>query len=153
MTISGQVSAALAADPEAAFRVVTDIGQLPRWNTIMTAVVEQPATLEVGSEWVVEFHVMGRTWNSRSTVEQLDVEGRRFAYRSRTDDGNPSYARWSWAVDEDPGGSRVTVSWELHPVTFWRRVLLGRIRAQQLARTEVATSLAALGAFAAAETA
>jgi hypothetical protein len=38
----------------------------------------------------------------------------------------------------------------LRPVTFWRRVLLGRIRARQLARTEVPTSLAALAAAAAA---
>jgi hypothetical protein len=36
------------------------------------------------------------------------------------------------------------VTWELHPATFWRRVLLVRIRARQLSRTEIPASLAAL---------
>ena len=40
----------------------------------------------------------------------------------------------------------MTVTWELHPVTFWRRMLLARIRGGQLAHTEVPTSLAALAA-------
>jgi hypothetical protein len=112
----------------------------------MTQVVVQPAVLEPGAEWVVEFHVLGRTWRSRSTVEELDAARRRFAFRSCTDDGNPSYGRWVWEVAEDPAGSRVTVTSELHPATFWRRVLLGRIRARQLARTELPASLAALAA-------
>ena len=33
---------------------------------------------------------------------------------------------------------------ELHPVTFWRRVLLVRVRSRQLAHTELTHSLAAL---------
>jgi uncharacterized protein YndB with AHSA1/START domain len=138
--------AMVAANPDAVFRTLTDIAGLPSWNARMASVIDQPSALEVGAEWVVEFHVLGRTWRSRSTVEELDVALRRFAYWSRTDDGNPSYGRWAWQVAEDPAGSRVTVAWELHPVTFWRRVLLGRIRARQLARTEIPASLAALGA-------
>jgi len=39
----------------------------------------------------------------------------------------------------------VTVSWEGHPQTFWRRALLARMRAPILAK-EVGMSLAALGA-------
>lgn len=77
----------------------------------------------MGSEWVVDFRVLGRTWRSRSTVEELDRGGRRFACRSGTDDGC------------DP-----------HPVAFWRRLLLVRVRARQLARTEIPASLAALAA-------
>src|SRR5439155_17081342 len=41
-------------------------------------------------------------------------------------------------------GCRVSVGWDLHPQTFWRRVLFGRVRARQLARTELPASLAAL---------
>jgi hypothetical protein len=132
--------------PDAVFRTLTDIAGLPSWNARMTSVIHQPSAPEVGAAWVVDFNVLGRRWRSRSTVEELDVARRRFAYRSRTDDGNPSYRRWTWDVAEDPAGSRVSVRWELHPVTFWRRVLLGRIRARQLARTELPASLAALGA-------
>jgi uncharacterized protein YndB with AHSA1/START domain len=149
---SGQASAVVATSPDALFRALTDIGGLPSWNDGMTSVVERPATLEVGAEWVVEFHVLGRTWRSRSTLEELNVAGRRFVYRSCTEDGNPSYARWVWEVTEEPAGSRVTVAWDLHPVTFWRRVLLVRIRGGQLARTEVPESLAALAAVAVAAT-
>lgn len=146
-------SAVVAANPDAVFRTLTDIARLPTWNERMTSVVDQPAVLEPGADWVVEFQVFGRRWRSRSTVEEIDVNSRRFAYRSRTDDGNPSYGRWTWEVAEDPAGSRVTVTSELHPVTFWRRVLLGRIRARQLARTELPASLAALAAAATGATA
>ena len=140
------VSAIMPANPDAVFRTLTNIAGLPAWNARMTSVIDQPVALEVGAEWVVEFHVLGRTWRSRSTVDELDVASRRFAYRSRTDDGNPSEARWTWEVTDDPAGSRVTVTWWFHPVTFWRRVLLGRLRARQLANTEVPTSLTALAA-------
>jgi len=128
------------------FSTLTDIASLPAWNAAMTSVVDRPDCLGVGAEWVVEFRVLGRSWRSRSRVEELDAPGRRFAYRSGTDDGNPSYAQWAWAVTDDPAGSRVTLTWELHPVTFWRRLLLARIRARQLARTEIPASLAALAA-------
>ncbi|MEO6629230.1 MAG: SRPBCC family protein [Aquihabitans sp.] len=138
--------ATVGASRDSVFRTLTDISGLPSWNARMTSVVDQPVSLEVGAEWVVEFHALGQTWRSRSTVEELDVGRRRFAYRSRTDDGNPSYVSWTWEVADDPAGSRVTVTWNLHPVTFWRRVLLSRIRSRQLARTEVPASIAALAA-------
>jgi uncharacterized protein YndB with AHSA1/START domain len=141
-----RASAVIPAAPDAVFTVLTDIAALPSWNAAMVAVVDQPAKLDVGAEWVVEFHALGQTWRSRSRLEELDRTGRRFAYRSGTDDGNPSFARWAWEVTDDRVGSRVTVTWELHPATFWRRVLLVRIRARQLARTEIPTSLAALAA-------
>ena len=139
-------SAVITAGPDAVFGTLIDIARLPEWNTAMASVVEQPDRLDLGGEWVVEFRALGQRWRSRSTVEELDVAARRFAYRSGTDDGNPSYARWSWDVAEDPAGSRVTVSWSLHPATSWRRVLLVRIRGRQLARTEIPASLAALAA-------
>jgi uncharacterized protein YndB with AHSA1/START domain len=144
MTTTTSVSAVVPATADAVFRTLTDIEYLPAWNDVMTSVIESPPSLEAGADWVVEFHALGQTWRSRSTVEELDPVRRRFAYRSRTDDGNPSFARWTWQVDGDPAGSRVTVAYELHPVTFWRRVLLARIRSRQLARTEIPASLAAL---------
>lgn len=144
MTGSAHASTVVAANADAVFRTLTDITRLPEWNDAMTAVIEQPDRLETGAVWVVEFHALGQTWRSRSVVEEIDVAGRRFTYRSGTDDGNPSYARWTWEVNDDGAGSHVTVTWELHPVTFWRRVLLARIRARQLARTEIPGSLAAL---------
>lgn len=141
---SPQASLVVPAAADAVFGALTDVAGLPGWNRAMTSVIEQPDRLDVGAEWLVEFHALGQTWRSRSVVEELDEPRRRFTYRSGTDDGNASYARWSWTVTEEGAGSRVTVAWELRPATFWRRALLARIRARQLARTEVPQSLAAL---------
>jgi hypothetical protein len=79
----------------------------------------------------------------------IDDEARRFEYRTQTDDGNPSFTNWSWQVEPREQGCRVSVDWALHPATFWRRVLFARVRARQLARTEVPASLAALAEAAA----
>lgn len=144
MATVGETTAIVPAAPAVVFDAITDISRLPDWNAVMSTVVDQPGRLTPGCEWVVEFQVLGRTWHSRAVLEDVDRASRRFTYRSGTDDGNPSWARWCWAVDEDPAGSRVTVSWELHPATFWRRVLLVRIRGLQLARREVPESLRAL---------
>ena len=144
MTAAARASTLVPVSADAAFRTLTDIERLPEWNDAMTSVIEKPDRLEVGAEWLVEFHALGQTWRSRSVVEEIDYAGRRFVYRSGTDDGNPSFARWTWDVSGHDHGSQVAVSWELHPATFWRRVLLVRIRARQLARTEIPASLAAL---------
>jgi len=146
MSAASHASTVITASPDAVFATLTDLARLPDWNAAMTSVVEQPSRLEVGAEWVVAFRALGQRWRSRSTVEEIDVPGRRFVYRSGTDDGNPSYARWAWEVTGDAAGSKVTVRWELHPATFWRRVLLVRIRSRQLAHTELPASLAALAA-------
>lgn len=96
-----------------------------------------------GAEWVVEFKAMGQTWLSRSRAETVNREAGRFAYRSMTDDGNPSHADWTWLIEDTSEGTRVTLSWDLHPKTLWRRVLLARIRARQLGK-EIPASPAAL---------
>jgi len=144
MPVTAHAQATIQAEPDVVFAALTDVARLPQWNGRMTRVVEAPATLVPGSEWVVEFRVFGRSWRSRSTLDLLDPSARRFAHRSCTDDGNPSYAEWEWTVTKDPAGSRVRVAWSLHPMTFWRRTVLVRMRAAQLARTELPRSLAAL---------
>jgi hypothetical protein len=148
--VSGHASASsiLDAPVDDVFATLTDISRLPDWNTAITGVIAQPDRLEVGAQWIVGMHALAQSWHSRSTVEELDSIRRRFSYRSVTDDGNPSYALWTWDVADHRDGALVTVSCELHPRTFWRRVLLVRIRNRQLARTELPHSLAALGAAA-----
>jgi hypothetical protein len=61
------------------------------------------------------------------------------------DDGNPSYADWEWRVRADGDASAVTVTVDLHPVTFWRKYLLVKLRRPSL-RKEMRSSLAALAA-------
>ncbi len=86
-------------------------------------------------------------WRSRSRCEQLNPASHTFVYRSATDDGNPSFAIWRWTVTPRATGAHIRVEWELHPATFWRRVLMGPMRSRML-RRELPTSLAALGAAA-----
>ncbi len=141
---TGTAAATVSSPASDVFGLLTDIDRLPEWNTIITKVLERPPTLSPGSEWVVQLKAMGNSWASRSTIEEYDPGRCVFAYRSRTDDGNPSYALWRWTVEPAAeGGSRVTVSWELHPKTFWRRALLVRIRSHQL-QHEVSASVGAL---------
>ena len=139
-----QVSVPVAAPAGTVFDVITDLDRLPEWNAHMRAVVEQPPELGPGAEWVVEFRALGQTWRSRSRVQILDTDQRVFEYRSATDDGNPSYAIWTWTVASDGEGALVTVAWDLQPATFWRKVLLGPVRHRQLRRAEVPASIAAL---------
>jgi hypothetical protein len=140
------VTRTVAAPAREAFALVTDVDRLPEWNAGMTRVLDRPDAPTPGSEWLVELRAMGQTWRSRSRLEELDYARRVFRYRSGTDDGNPSYAVWEWRVDGDGADSLVTVSWELHPATFWRKVLLAAVRHRQLRRTEVPASIAALEA-------
>ena len=142
--LNGNVSAEVGAAPEAVFAKITEVAGLPSWNAAMTRVCDEPASLEPGTEWVVEFHWMGRTWRSRSRCSAIDRDALRFAHRTQTDDGNPSYADWEWTVTPAGARSRIEVSWELHPATFWRRALLAKMRNRQLATVEVPASLAAL---------
>ena len=142
--LEGSATTTLAAPPDVVFATITDLSRLPEWNAAMQATVEGPEVLRPGSEWLVGFRVMGAMrWRSRSRCEALEVEDRTFVHRSGTDDGNPSYAIWTWQVSPWDGGSRVDVTWELHPLTFWRRVLMARIRHRMLYK-EVSESLARL---------
>lgn len=130
----------VSADPDVVFDLLTSPGRLSEWNRAIVRTVDAPSQLEQGSAWVVEMRALGQSWPSRSTVTLLDRSRRRFSYRSQTDDGNPSHADWNWQVADSGSGSDVTVTVDLYPVTFWRRVLLARIRARQL-RREVRDSL------------
>ena len=129
--------------PAEVFRTVTDLNRLPEWNDGIVEVVELPDQLEEGSLWKVRVHAMGQSWVSKSTVTELDPQSNRFAYRSQSDDGNPSFADWAWHIEPDGAGSRVTVTVDLNPLTFWRKNLLIKIRRHGL-RKEMHESLDAL---------
>jgi hypothetical protein len=129
------------------FELLIDVDRLPEWNAHVHQVLERPdGPLENGVEWVIEMHAMGRKWHSRSRAITVDRVGLRFEHRSFTDDGNPSYAMWSWQVTPVGEGSALTVTFTGNPRTFWRRLLLARIRRTGLAE-EVRASLAGLDSY------
>lgn len=123
---------AIDAEADAVFDLLTDPRRLPTWNRVIRRTVESPEQMTPGAQWTVEVHAMGQTWRSVSTTTEIDRGARRFAYRSATDDGNPSHADWTWTVTPAQSGCVVAVSADLHPATFWRRVLLAKIRSRQL---------------------
>lgn len=136
----------VAAAPDAVFSIVTDIKRLPEWNAAIVEVVEQPERLESGAIWKVKVKALGSSWVSKSQASEIDSTARRFAYRSQTDDGNPSYTDWEWRIEPDGDGSKVTVTAEVSPQTFWRKTLLSRMRRPGL-RRELPDSLQALEAI------
>jgi len=144
-TFQGSVTEQVEADPDELFELITDIGRLPEWNEHIHHVVEVPAELVDGSQWVVQMRVNGARWKSRSHLEVLDAAGRRFAYVSRTDDNNPSRAHWSWQLTPVGTGTEVTVGWELRPRTSFRKHVAAPIRHRQL-QNEVRTSIGAVAA-------
>ena len=144
MGLHESANAHVDASPAAVLHVVTSVARLPEWNPAITEVIDAPEHLEPGTVWRVRVHALGQSWVSRSTVVALDTAAGRFAYRSQSDDGNPSYADWEWHVESDGDGSRVTVTVDLHPLSFWRKHVLIRIRRPAL-RKEMQRSVAALG--------
>jgi len=145
MGIRDSASLHMTASPERVFGVVTDPWKLPSWNQAITAVVEAPDQLVLGSVWKIKLHAFGQSWVSKSQVVTLERASGHFAYRSQSDDGNPSYADWDWLVEADGEGSKVTVTVDLNPTTFWRKHLLVKIRRPVL-RKEMDDSLEALAA-------
>ena len=134
----------VGAAPDAVFDVITDIGRLPDWNAAIERVIELPRELTPGAEWTVRMHpARFASWNTRSTVEEIDPRRLVFSYRTVNADGNPSYTVWRWEVAPSGAAARVAVSWDVYLKTIDRKLLAGPIRKRQL-RTEVAASLRAI---------
>jgi hypothetical protein len=143
----GSASVVLDAAAEQVFAVLTDVMRLPDWNEHIHHVIE-PADgpLVEDTEWVIQMRAMGTRWPSRSHATVVDPDAGRFEHTTRSDDGNPSYAMWSWQVRPDGPGSELTVSWAVYPRSFWRRALLARLRRPVL-EAEVRASLAGLNDY------
>jgi uncharacterized protein YndB with AHSA1/START domain len=140
----GRASAVIEAAPADVFATITAIERLPEWNGRIAKVIEaKHEPLAEGVEWVVQMSVPPAKWPSRARVLRYDPARLLFEHVSQSDDGNPSDVLWRWTVAADPGGSKVTVAWEAHVRTFWRRFLFAKLRRKQLPN-EVAASLDSL---------
>ena len=136
MDFEVHASTSVSAPPDVVFRHITDIARLPQWNKEISEIREAPAVVEPGAQWLVEIKAMGTHWGSRSEAIEVDAATRVFAYRSVTDDGNPSYADWRWELTAHDNGNatRVDVVMSAHPRTFWRKHLLSNLRRPVLRR-------------------
>lgn len=120
------------ASPAQVFARITDIDRLPDWNIEIPQVLEAPAVLEPGAQWLVQIHALHMRWNSRSTVTELDRARGRFAYVSQSDDGNPSHADWRWQLTPGAKGTRVIVEVDIRPRTTFRKAIGSRMRRRSL---------------------
>ena len=94
----GTATATVRASAEETFDLITDLDRLPEWNRAIQRIVERPADVTPAAEWVVVMRPPGMpSWKSRSHVQEIEP-GARFAYRTHTDDSNPSYALWQWDI-------------------------------------------------------
>lgn len=140
----GRADSSVDAEPDRVFATLTDIAHLPQWNRRIAKVLRvSPGPLEPGFQWCVQMVVPPARWVSRARLVRYEPDQRVFAHISQTDDGNPSFAEWTWTVTPAGDGSRIHVEWAVHPKTFWRRLLLARLRERQLPR-EVDASMSAL---------
>ncbi len=119
----GSVRATVAASPDDVFDAVTDIGRLASWNDRIEELETTAHELSVGDRWSVRMRLPGKRFTSVSEVLELDRTARRFSYRSKPDDDNPSHTIWTWAVaGAGDRRSEVTVSWSMRPATLDRRL-------------------------------
>ena len=146
---TGHASAEVAMPAAQVFTALTDVDRLPEWNARIAHVIEPLSEpMAAGAVWVIRMKIPSppASWPSRATCTAYDAEALVFAHRSMTDDGNPSFVVWRWkVVPVSATSSRVEVTWSVNPRTFWRRLLLARLRRPQLVR-EVGASLQALDA-------
>ena len=99
-----------------------------------------------GEDWDEPRRLLGRPFVVRSHVIELDHADRRLVYRSKLAGEDPSFTIWSWAVEPaGQGGARVTLGWDLRPVTFVRKRLISPLRDQWIARRQAPAMLAAIG--------
>lgn len=137
---NGSATTHMHASPGDIFAVITDIDRLPEWNDAIERILERPATMTPGAEWLIVMHPSRLPrWKSRSHVVDVEPDAR-FSYRSHTEDSNPSYATWTWDLTPTADGTQVDVTWEANPKTAFRQLLAAPIRRRMLER-EVATSL------------
>jgi hypothetical protein len=143
----GTACGLLDARPEQVFAVLVDVARFPVWNAKVHHVIELPdGPLTEDSEWVIEMRAMGTRWPSRSHATTVDLEAGRFEHTSRTADGNPSYALWSWEVRPDLRGTELTVTWAMYVRTFGRRMFAAPLRKPRL-NAEVRASLTCLNDY------
>jgi uncharacterized protein YndB with AHSA1/START domain len=143
----GSETVNLTAPAGDVFDVLVDVDRMTEWNEHLHHVIDASSDpLTEGVEWVLEMRAMGTDWPSRARALRVDPDALVFEHRSATDDGNPSYALWSWQVSPRGDESTLTVTWTVHPKTFWRRLLLARVRRGFLA-SEVRASVAGLDSY------
>ena len=144
---TSHVSSEVAAPAPEVYAALTDVDALPSWNAHVDRVLEPVAgPMAVGAVWVIRMKIPAppTSWPSRATCTTYEADRLVFAHRSVTDDGNPSFVEWRWQVTPlDSARCRVEVVWSVNPRTFWRRLLLARVRRPQLV-SEVTHSLRAL---------
>ncbi|WP_422743831.1 SRPBCC family protein [Mycobacterium sp. WMMD1722] len=123
---SAQAAVDIAADPDAVYRLLTNLATLAELAEETTAMrwKKGPGTdgaVRPGAVFVGSNRNGSRSWNTTCTVTEATA-GRSFAFDVRSL-GIP-VARWRYDIEERPGGCRVTErTWDQRP--GWFRTVAG----------------------------
>jgi len=105
----------IAAPPEAAYAVVTDVAGLPRWaaETVACHWVGGATGAQVGARFRGTNRHGPVRWSTTCTVTTADP-GRAFGFRVTM--GPLPVSEWRYDIEPAPAGCRVTESWrDLRP--------------------------------------
>jgi Polyketide cyclase / dehydrase and lipid transport len=103
-------SVVVAASPEALYDMVSDVTRMGEWSPVCKACWWDEGDGPRAGAWFTGHNELPeRTWETRSLVVAAD-RGREFTFQVRG-----SWARWGYAFEAVPEGTRLTESWEFLP--------------------------------------
>jgi hypothetical protein len=103
-------SVVTAAPADVVYSMLTDVSRMGEWSPVCTGGWwDEGAGPEVGSWFTGRNETPGRTWETRSEVVEAEP-GRAFAFVV-----GGKWTRWSYRLDPEAGGTRLTETWEFLP--------------------------------------
>ena len=100
----------VACPPEALYDLVSDVTRTGEWSPICKACWwDEGAGPEPGAWFTGRNETPTRTWETRSQVVTAD-RGREFSWMV-----GAGVVRWSYTLEPEDGGTRLTESWEFTP--------------------------------------
>lgn len=133
--LSHSESIVVAASPQRLYDLVTDIGRTGEWSPICTSCWWSDGDGPREGAWFTgRNEADGRTWETQSRVE-VARPAAEFAWLV-----GGAYARWGYAFDAGPDGTRLTESWEFRPagIAFFREKYGAEAEARIAQRAEQA---------------
>ena len=127
-------SVVVATSPQQLYDLVSDVTRTGEWSPTCAACWwDEGARPQVGSWFTGRNETPARVWETRSQVVVAD-RGREFAWVV-----GGSWVRWSYLLEPESGGTRLTETWEVLPGGYARFAeLYGDAAEEQLAAREQA---------------
>lgn len=121
------VTRTIAADPATVYRLISDVTRVGEWSPEARSARWLGGATEAAPG--VRFRGYNRwglvMWARTCEVEEAEP-GKRFAFRTLPGPGVPDSTRWAYELEDVPGGTRVTESYEiLQALPAWTQTVSG----------------------------